>query len=179
MDRREFLHTSVIATLTGKVLSDVTLAGLSAEASAQAGLSAEASAQAGLSAEASAQAGAQTPAQAGTPPAPAVRHLTIDAYTRCLHWLRDPDDIAEAAIEMTCGGVEPTVQAYPGHINPDKVAQEFPPFVKTMQKHGLRVKQVRGGNQTDVNGPNVEAIVGTMGQLGVTHYWMGTDNYDL
>ena len=26
---------------------------------------------------------------------------------------------------------------------------------------------------------NVEAMVGTMGQLGVTHYWLGTDNYDL
>ena len=48
-----------------------------------------------------------------------------------------------------------------------------------MQKHGLRVKQVRGGNQTASNAPNVEAMVGTMGQLGVTHYWIGTDNYDL
>ena len=48
-----------------------------------------------------------------------------------------------------------------------------------MQKHGLRVKQVRGGNQTDANAPNLEAMVGTMGQLGVTHYWIGTDNYDL
>jgi sugar phosphate isomerase/epimerase len=159
MDRREFLHTSVIATLATRVLSDVTLARSPAEASAQAGT--------------------LTSAQAGTPPAPAARRLIMDAYTRCLHWLRDPDEIAEAAIEMTCGGIEPTVQAYPGHINPDKVAQEFPPFVKTMQKHGLRVKQVRGGNQTDASGPNVEAIVGTMGQLGVTHYWMGTDNYDL
>jgi sugar phosphate isomerase/epimerase len=146
MHRREFLQTSVIATLAGQVLSDVTLAR------------------------------SQTPA---SPPATAPRRLVMDAYTRCLHWLRDPDEIAEAAIEMTCGGIEPTVQAYPGHINPDKVAQEFPPFVKTMQKHGLRVKQVRGGNQTDASGPNVEAIIGTMGQLGVTHYWMGTDNYDL
>jgi sugar phosphate isomerase/epimerase len=25
----------------------------------------------------------------------------------------------------------------------------------------------------------VEAMVGTMGQLGITHYWLGTDNYDL
>ena len=32
-------------------------------------------------------------------------------YTRNLHWLRDPDQIAEAAIEMTCGGVNPTIQA--------------------------------------------------------------------
>ena len=67
------------------------------------------------------------------------------------------DEIAEAAIEMTCGGVNPTIQQYPGHIDPAKVAQELPPFVKTMQKHGLRVKQVRGGNATDVSAPNLEA----------------------
>jgi hypothetical protein len=103
----------------------------------------------------------------------------MDAYTRNLHWLRGADDIAEAAIEMTCGGVNPTIQAYPGHIDPAKVAQDLPPFVKTMQKHGLRVKQVRGGNATSVDAPHVEVMVGTMGQLGVTHYWIGTDNYDL
>ena len=51
--------------------------------------------------------------------------------------------------------------------------------MKTMQKHGLRVKQVRGGNATEVGAPNVEAMIGAMGQSGVTHYWIGTDNYDL
>jgi hypothetical protein len=30
-----------------------------------------------------------------------------------------------------------------------------------------------------VKAANVEAMIGTMGQLGVTHYWIGTDNYDL
>ena len=88
------------------------------------------------------------------------------------------DEVAEAAIEMTCGGVNPTIQQYPGHIDPAKVTTELPAFVRTIQKHGLRVKQVRGGNQTQVDA-GVEAMVGTMGQLGVTHYWLGTDNYDL
>ena len=97
-------------------------------------------------------------------PAPPARRLIMDAYTRNLHWLRTADEIAEAAIEMTCGGVNPTIQAYPGHIDPTKVAQELPAFVKTMQKHGLRVKQVRGGNQTAANAPNVEAMVAAMGQ---------------
>ena len=151
MDRREFFQTSFLAALAGKVLSDGTLAHA-----------------------------AQAPAaaQPGGAPAAAPRRLIMDAYTRCLHWIRDPDEIAEAAIEMTCGGVQPTVQEYPGHIDPAKVAQELPAFVKTMQKHGLRVKQIRGGNQTDVTAP-VEAMVGTMGQVGATHYWLGTDNYDL
>src|SRR5262245_49337240 len=71
---------------------------------------------------------AQAPAAAGQTPAP--RRLIMDAYTRHLHWLRTADEIAEAAIEMTCGGVNPTIQAPPGHINPDRVAQELPPFVR-------------------------------------------------
>jgi Xylose isomerase-like TIM barrel len=148
MDRREFLHTSVLATLAAKVLSDSTLA--------------------------RAQAPVQGPAAATTP----TRRLIMDAYTRHLHWIRNADEIAEVAIEMTCGGINPTIQAYPGHIDPAKVTTELPAFVKTTQKHGLRVRQVRGGNQTRVDA-SVEAMVGTMGQLGVTHYWIGTDNYDL
>src|SRR5262245_17285479 len=150
MDRREFFQTSLLATLAASVLGDRTFA------RAQ-----------------------QTPAPA-TPPAappPAPRPLVLDAYSRCLHWLRSPDEIAEAAIELTCGGVQPTVQAYPGHVDPAKVATELPAFVNTMKKHGLRVKQVRGGNQTAVDA-SVEALVGTMGQVGATHYWLGTDNYD-
>lgn len=107
------------------------------------------------------------------------RPLIMDAYTRHLAWLRTPDEIAEAAIELTCGGVNPTIQEHPGHVNPVNVAQQLPVFVKTLRKHGLRVQQVRGGNQTAVTDPHVEAIVGTIGQLGVTHYWFGTDFYDL
>lgn len=147
MDRREFLHTSVLAALAGTVAPG---------------------AARGLPVQA---VGSVT-----QPAAP--RRLILDAYTRCFHWIRDHDAIAEAAIAITCGGIQPTVQEYPGHINPANVAQELPAFVKTMQKHGLRVKQVRGGNQTDVSAPYVEAIVGTMGQVGATHYWMGTDTYD-
>ena len=150
MDRRQFLHTSVFSALAGSVLGDAALARAAQPASSQ---------------------------SAAAPPP--MRRLILDAYSRNLHWIRNYDEVAEAAIELTCGGVQPTVQEHPGHVNPANVAQELPAFVKTMQKHGLRVKQVRGGNQTDAAAPHVEAIVGTMGQLGVTHYWMGTDNYDL
>ena len=124
-----------------------------------------------------------TPARAQAPAAAAAaavrRRLVMDAYTRHLHWIRSADEIAEAAIEMTCAGVNPTIQAYPGHIDPAKVAQDLPAFVKTMQKHGLRVKQVRGGNQTDVSAPNVETLVATAAQAGAPFYWLGSDNYDL
>ena len=149
MDRRDFLHASVIATLASQVL--------------------------GQRSPAHAQPRSSAVAKEPGPP----RRLILDAYTRNLQWLRDPDRIAEAAVTMTCTGVNPTIQEHPGHINPANVARELPAFVKVMQKHGLRVKQVRGGNQTDVAADHVEAIVATMAQVGATHYWLGTDNYDL
>jgi sugar phosphate isomerase/epimerase len=102
----------------------------------------------------------------------------MDCYTRVLQWLRDPDEIAEAAAEMTFSGVEPTITPFPGHIDPTTVTTELPAFVKTMQKHGLKVTQVRGGNQTSVDAPNLEPMVATMGQCGARYYWCGTDNYD-
>ncbi len=114
MDRREFFQTSLIATLATKVMSDVTLA------------------------RAQSAQGAQGAASGSAP-----RRLIMDAYSRHLHWLRSADEVAEAAIEMTCAGVNPTIQAYPGHIDPAKVTTELPAFVKATEKHGLRVKQVR------------------------------------
>ena len=144
MNRREFFHTGVIATLAAKVLSDTTL----------------------VRAQAPAGATAVTP-----------RPLVLDAYSRFLHWLRDPDEIAEAIIEITCGGLMPTVGGASAHVSLDSVSTELPAFVNTIRKHGLQVRQIRGGGQTAVD-PGVEALVGTMGQLGVTHYWLGTDSYD-
>ena len=162
MHRREFLHAGMMATLAAKVLGDVTLSG------------SQAAPPQGAPAPAAAAPGA---AQAATPPPP-TRRLIMDCYTRNVHWIRDHDQIAEAAIELTCGGVQPTVGAYPAHIDATKVGTELPAFVKTMQKHGLRVKQIRGGNQTSADAPNLEAMVAAMGQAGATHYWCGTDNYD-
>src|SRR6187397_2499152 len=105
MDRREFLHTSVMAGLVARVLGDVSLDGAQPPAG-------------------------QAPA---TTPPPPTRRLIMDCYTRNVHWIRDHDQIAEAAIEMTCGGVQPTVGAYPAHIDATKVTTELPAFVKTMQ----------------------------------------------
>jgi len=149
MNRRELLHAGVMASLASAVLGDATLARAQAR-------------------------GSRSPAAAPATP----RRLVMDAYTRHLHWIRSADEIAETAVAMTCAGVNPTIQAPPGHIDPATVATALPAFVKTMQKHGLRVKQVRGGNQTHVDA-SVETLVGAMAQSGVTHYWLGTDFYDL
>jgi hypothetical protein len=112
-------------------------------------------------------------------PARVTRKLVLDAYSKSLQWLRSADDVAEAAIEMVCGGVCPTVQAYPGHIDPARVVQELPAFVTRVRRHGLRVTQVKGPAITDVTEPNAEAIIGAAAQAGCTHYSLGGYTYDL
>jgi len=111
--------------------------------------------------------------------APVTRTLILDANSRSLQWLRSADDVAEAAIEMVCGGVCPTVQAYPGHITPARVVQELPAFVNRVRAHGLRVTQIKGPAITDVSAPNAEAIIGAAAQAGCTHYSLGGFTYDL
>jgi len=116
------------------------------------------------------------------PPAgatPATRALVLDVHSRNLQWLRSPDEVADAAIEIVAGGVCPTVQPYPGHIDPAKAAQDLPAFVKRVRSHGLRVTQIKGPAITDVAEPHAETIVATAAQNGITHYALGGYRYDV
>jgi sugar phosphate isomerase/epimerase len=112
-------------------------------------------------------------AQSSAGPGP----LKIDIYSRHLQWLRTADEVAEAAIEMGFDGVNVTVRPYPGHVDPDNVAKELPPFVNALRKHGLLVRSITT-NISDAD-PAAERIVGAASSLGITHYWWGTYRYDL
>jgi sugar phosphate isomerase/epimerase len=114
-----------------------------------------------------------TAAAAGT------RKLVLDAHSKSLQWLRSADEVAQAAIEMTCGGVCVTVQPYPGHVDPARVTQQLPAFATRVRSHGLRVTQIKGPAITDVAGPDAEAIIGAAAQAGCTHYSLGGYSYDL
>ena len=153
MDRRQFLQGGLGAALAGPLFAD--------------------------------RASAQPPAPsraaeilAAYKPAPITRKLVLDAHSRSLHWVRTADEVAEAAIEMVCGGVCPTVQEYPGHIDPARVAQELPAFLKRVRSHGLRVTQIAGPPIKDVTEPNAERIIGAAAQAGCTHYSFGGYTYD-
>ena len=104
--------------------------------------------------------------------------LKIDAYTRHLAWLRSPDEVAEACIEMAFDGVDVTVRPYPGHVDPAKVKAELPPFVNALRGHGLSVTTITT-NIADADSPNAEAILDAASALGIKHYWWGTYRYDL
>ena len=103
--------------------------------------------------------------------------LKVDAYSRHLQWIRDADQVAEAVVEMGFDGLDITVRPYPGHVDPEKVAEELPPFVKTIRKHGLIVRTITCPI-TDADSPNAEKILQTASSLGITHYWWGTFRYE-
>jgi len=114
---------------------------------------------------------------AQTATAPTAKKLKVDAYSRHLQWLRTADEVAEATVEMGYDGVDITVRPYPGHVDPEKVVTDLPPFVNTIRKHGLQVVTITSPI-TDADSPNAEKILGTASQLGLTHYWWGTFRYE-
>jgi sugar phosphate isomerase/epimerase len=110
-------------------------------------------------------------------PAQAPAKLKIDAYSRHLQWLRSPDEVAEAVIEMGYDGLDITVRPYPGHVDPEKVATDLPPFVNAIRRNGLQVVTITCPI-TDADSPNAERILDTAASLGIHHYWWGTYRYD-
>ena len=104
--------------------------------------------------------------------------LKVDAYSRHLQWLRNADEVADACTEMGFDGLNVTVRPYPGHVNPENVAQELPPFVNAIRRHGLLVRSITA-NIADADSPNAERIIATASSLGLTHYWWGTYRYEL
>lgn len=101
----------------------------------------------------------------------------MDAYSRYLHWLREPAEIAAACRELTLSSLMLTVSDGDAHVQLADVTTELPLFVNALREEGIEVRQIRGGGQTEVD-EDVERLVGTMSDLGITHYWLGTDRYD-
>ncbi len=134
---------------------------------------------AALAAQAASQLAAASQAPAASQPSAAMgaKPLKVDAYSRHLQWLRTPDDVAQAVIEMGYDGLDITVRPYPGHVDPTKVAQDLPPFVNAIRKHGIQVSTITCPI-TDADSPNAEQILQTASSLGITHYWWGTFRYD-
>lgn len=102
--------------------------------------------------------------------------LRVDAYSRHLQWLRNPDEVAEAVIEMAYDGLDITVRPYPGHVDPARVKTDLPPFVNAIRKHGLQVDTITCPI-TDADSPHAEEILATASGLGIHHYWWGTFRY--
>lgn len=92
-------------------------------------------------------------------------------------WLRDPGAIAELVKECGYDGVDINVRpGAQGHVAPDRVKQDLPPFVAAVRKHGVQVSAITPPI-ADAESPFAEDILATASSIGITHYWWGTFRY--
>lgn len=108
-------------------------------------------------------------AQEASNGAPA-KKLRVDAYSRTLHWLRTPQEVAEACHQIGHSTIDLTVRAYPGHVQPEKVTTDLPPFVKTLEQNGITVTSM-AADIVDANTSFIEEMLGTASSLGIRYNW--------
>lgn len=119
----------------------------------------------------------RTSAQAPAP-ARSRRPLKLDFYGRHLLWLRHPDEVALITKEAGYDGLDINVRpGNQGHVAPDRVKQDLPPFVAAVRKHGVEVSAITPPI-ADADSPFAEDILATASSLGITHYWWGTWRYN-
>lgn len=116
------------------------------------------------------------PAFAQGAAAPA-KKLQLSAYSRTLHWLRAPAEVAQAMQEIGNKVVDLTIRPGSGHVDPEKVKTDLPAFVKGLRAGGVDVSMI-APNITDATDANAEATLDAASQLGIHHYWWGTYRFD-
>ena len=104
------------------------------------------------------------------------KRFTLDVYSRSLQWLRAPQEVAKAVIEIGLRSVDLTVMPYPGHVDPAKAKTDLPLFVKGLTEGGVTVSAITG-SITDADSPNAEAIIGAASSLGIRCYGWGGFRY--
>lgn len=96
--------------------------------------------------------------------------LKLGAYSRTLHWVRSPQELAEVVREIGNTTIDLTVREYPGHVRPERVQTDLPRFVETLRRNGV-VVDCMAAEITDADTPHVEAMLETAASLGVRHHW--------
>jgi sugar phosphate isomerase/epimerase len=132
-------------------------------------LSSAAIAAAAFPASASGQSAEMPPALPGK--------LRLDAYSRTLHWLRTPGEVADACHQIGNTSIDLTVRPGSGHVDPAKVATDLPIFVKGVRAGGIEVSMI-APNITEAEDQYAEATLDAASALGIRYYWWGTFRFD-
>jgi sugar phosphate isomerase/epimerase len=96
-------------------------------------------------------------------------------FTKCLQFL-DYDHLAETIASIGFDGADIPVRKG-GYVLPENIKKDVPKAIKALQKAGVKVPMM----VTDISGPDypeIESVLGTASQLGITHYRMGYLTYD-
>ncbi len=109
----------------------------------------------------------------GTAPGTAresARPLEIVIFSKHLQFL-EWDALARTAAEIGFDGIDLTVRAG-GHVLPERVENDLPKAVEVIRKANLTVPMVTAGI-VDATTPHAEAMIKTIGGLGVRRYRWG------
>src|SRR5215510_7378523 len=92
-------------------------------------------------------------------PVAAKEKLKVSVFSKHLQFLQG-DDLATAVASMGFDGIDITLRKG-GHVEPERVAQDLPPLVAIIRKHGLDVPMVTT-DVIDPDSPYAEDMVKTM-----------------
>ncbi len=109
--------------------------------------------------------------------APAVAKLRLDAYSRTLHWLRTPAELAATLHQIGNSSVDLTVRPGSGHVDPAKVKTDLPAFVKALRAEGIETSMI-APNILDADDQYAEMTLDAASSVGVHFYWWGTYRFD-
>ena len=101
--------------------------------------------------------------------------LKVSIFSKHLQFLAG-EDLAQAAADLGFDGVDITVRKG-GHVEPERVAQDLPPLVATLRKHGLEVPMITA-DIVDTATPFTEEILKTMAALKIRNYRWGGLTYE-
>lgn len=108
---------------------------------------------------------------------PAGGKLRLDAYSRTLHWLRTPAEVAQACHEIGNTSVDLTVRPGSGHVDPAKVKTDLPAFTKGLRDNGVDVSMI-APNILEAGDQYAEETLDAASSVGIHYYWWGTFRYD-
>ena len=100
--------------------------------------------------------------------------LKVAIFSKHLQFV-EGEELAQTVAGLGFDGIDITVRKG-GHVAPERVAQDLPPLVAMLRKHGLEVPMVTA-DIVDTTTPCAEDILKTMAALEIRHYRWGGLTY--
>jgi sugar phosphate isomerase/epimerase len=106
--------------------------------------------------------------------AAAKRSLKIAIFSKHLQFLQG-EELARAAAQIGFDGIDITVRSG-GHVDPGRAAEDLPPLVTLIRRHGLEVPMVTA-DIVDTASPHARTVLKTLASLGIRYYRWGGFKY--
>lgn len=104
----------------------------------------------------------------------APQKLKVAIFSKHLQYVQG-EAVATAAADIGFDAVDITVRKG-GHVEPERVAQDLPPLVGFIRKHGLDVPMITT-DIVDADTPHAEEVLRVMTDLGIHNYRWGGLKY--